>query len=142
VSGRRRPAGPRRGESGAALVEFALVGSLVILILFAVVELGMLVNARLVLAAAAREGVRRAAVEGGDTARVRQRIAEELRLGGIDADQVNVTIRPRNATYGTTVTVRLEYGYRLVTPILREVVGGLVPLAAEVSARSERVRPP
>lgn len=124
---------------GAAAVEFAIAGGLVVLLFFAVVELAVLLNAQLVLNSAAREGARRAAVDGGDSAGARRRIAEELGLGRIDAGAVTVVIQPRQATYGTTVTVRLEYAYRFMTPLLRQIAGGPVQLSAAASARSERV---
>lgn len=120
-------------------MEFAVAGGLVVLLFFALVELAVLLNAQLVLNAAAREGARRAAVDGGDSVGARRRIAEELELGRIEPAAVTVVIRPASATYGTTVTVRLEYGYRFMTPLLRQVAGAEVRLSAAASARSERV---
>ncbi|MDQ2800761.1 MAG: pilus assembly protein, partial [Armatimonadota bacterium] len=52
----------RRRQRGAALVEFALVSSLLFLLLFGIIELGLLLGDQALVGAAAREGVRSAAV--------------------------------------------------------------------------------
>ena len=52
----------RKNESGQPLVEFALIASLLFLILFGIVEFGRIFHAYLVVTSAAREGARKAAV--------------------------------------------------------------------------------
>lgn len=110
------------------------------MLLFCLLDVGMLVNAHLVLNHAAREGARRAAVEGGATSAVYDRIRSQLELGGVDSDDVDVYISPYVASYGWSIRVRLTHSYRAKTPFFAGVVGGLVPLRAEVVTRSERVR--
>jgi hypothetical protein len=122
------------------MVEFVIVVSLLVTILFAMVDFGLMLNAKLVLAAAAREGARRAAIEGGATTVVYDRIRQQLSLGQIDPELAEITISPRTATYGTAITVRLAYGYRPSFPILRGVMGERVPLEAVTIARSEKIR--
>ena len=53
-----------RSESGAAAVEFAIVASLLFMVLFGVIEFGRIFNELEVLNSAAREGARVAAVRG------------------------------------------------------------------------------
>ena len=54
----------RRDQSGAAAVEFALIASLLFMVLFGIIEFGRLFNELEVLNSAAREGARAAAVRG------------------------------------------------------------------------------
>jgi Flp pilus assembly protein TadG len=58
----------RSDERGSAIAEFMLVFMLVVTLFFAMFEFGLMLNSRLVLLAACRDGARRAAVEGGATA--------------------------------------------------------------------------
>lgn len=129
----------RYGEEGQALVEFALVIGLLAFLLFSVLEVGLALNARLVLTSVARETARNAAVSGGRTPEVVDRMKESLRLCGIDPDEVDWSISPGQAIYGTRITVRLAYGYRFRVPLVSAVVGRTVPISVEVVTRSEFV---
>ena len=76
--------GKLRGQECAVAAEFALVIGLMALVVSSLFELTLLLNQQVVLVQAAREGVRRAIVEGGDTGKVREVIAEQLRAVGMD----------------------------------------------------------
>ncbi|MHB0886591.1 MAG: TadE family protein [Bacillota bacterium] len=128
------------GPPGAAMVEFVIVVTLLMTILFALVDFGLLMNAKLVLVAAAREGARRAAIEGGATPAVYDRIRQQLSLGRIDPAGATIDITPKTATYGTAITVRIVYGYEPMFPVLRSVMGASVPLEATTISRSEKIR--
>lgn len=52
---------PSRDEEGAAVVEFVLVGALLLFVAFGVIQTGLVLHARNVLAADAAEGARHAA---------------------------------------------------------------------------------
>src|SRR5690348_2394349 len=52
----------RRASPGQAIVEFGIVALLLVLIIFAVVDFGLLLNGWLGVSAAARQGARQAAV--------------------------------------------------------------------------------
>ncbi|EKP93804.1 TadE/TadG family type IV pilus assembly protein [Thermaerobacter subterraneus] len=132
----------RRAERGAAAAEFALVAGLLALLVFGLFDLTVLLNRQIVLVQAAREGVRRAMVEGGDTPEVREVIARQLRAGGIDPAAVAVAIEPRRPAYGSPLTVRLQLTVRPVTPVLRRFLQSGVPLQVEMNGRNERIRPP
>lgn len=58
-----------RADRGASAVEFAIVAPLLLLIVFATVDFGRLVNAQIKATEAAREGARAAAVAGPSTVR-------------------------------------------------------------------------
>jgi len=138
--GRRAGRGGAAAERGAALVEFVLVSGLLFLFLFGTVELALVLDAKLVLSQAAREGARRAAIEGGATKAVYERIGRQLDLGGIDPESVEVEIVPWAVSYGHTIRVSLIHSYPLRLPVVRSLVGPEVVLRAEVISRSERVR--
>lgn len=59
-----------RRDDGAALVEFALVLSLLVMITFGIIEFGRAYNTQVTLTHATREGVRVLAITGDSTAAV------------------------------------------------------------------------
>ncbi|MBX6350337.1 MAG: pilus assembly protein [Clostridia bacterium] len=123
-------------------MEFALVMGLVVTLFLALVEFGFLLDEELAIAAAARSGARLAAVEGGDTARVREAIAEELAGFGVDPEGVTVAISPHRAIYGTQVTVALAHEYAFRTPLFERLGLGPLELRATAVARSEKLASP
>lgn len=131
-----------RSERGAAAVEFALVAGLVVTLFFALLEFGLLLDEQLAIAAAARSGARLAAVEGGDTARVRDAIAEELSGFGVDPAAATVSIHPTRAIYGTPVAVEVDADYAFRTPLLPGLAMGGLHLHARAVARSEKLASP
>ncbi|MBW3068235.1 MULTISPECIES: TadE/TadG family type IV pilus assembly protein [unclassified Actinomyces] len=64
----------RTGEQGAAVVDFVLVGILVIAVSVALLQLALGLHVRNVLTDAAGEGARRAALVGGTTAEADARV--------------------------------------------------------------------
>lgn len=130
----------RSDERGSALAEFMLVFMLVVTLFFAMFEFGLVLNSRLVLLAACRDGARRAAVEGGATAAVGERIRNQLGLGYLNPDLATVTIEPQTASYGTPIAVSIEYPYRFTTPVIRSLFGGQFRLKVTITSRSEHVR--
>jgi len=127
----------REGERGAAAAELVMVLPLVLFILGSMIEMALMLNAQLVLQAAARDGGRRAAVAGGSTAYVHERIAAQLTAGGLDPAQVDVYFSPWRAPFGHSIRLRLTYDYSLRLPALRPFAGRSVTLRAEVVTRSE-----
>lgn len=126
-----------REERGVAAVEFALVAGLLITILFAVLEFGLLLDEKLVLNQAAREGARRAAIEGGADPAAFQVIRQQLELGRIPPDRVRVDIEPRQAAFGTLIRVEIRYDRPVMTAVLRGLGWQTVPLRAVMVSRSE-----
>ncbi len=128
----------RQGERGTATVEAVLVVPLVLVpVLFAVVVFGRLAHTRLVVDAAAAAGARQAAVVGGDGASVRNRIATELRDGGIDPERASVSVSPGVAAWGEPIIVRVSIPERAAIPFAGSWA---VPLDAEFVTRSEVTR--
>lgn len=133
----RRDLGPslRRSEGGVATVEAVLVVPLVLVpVLVAVVVFGDLWHTRLVVEAAAAAGARQAAVTGGDGVSVRQRIASELRDGGLDPRRATVSVEPAVADWGQPIRVRVSIGATAAIPFLGS---WSVPLSGTFVTRSE-----
>lgn len=131
-----------RGEAGTAAVEFTLVFGLMLTVFFAMLEFGLALDEQLALAAAARSGARLAAVEGGATGKVLDTIARDLSGFGVDPQSVAVRISPRQAIYGTPVTVELQAQYALRTPVVRLLGVQVLSLRAQATARSEKLASP
>ncbi len=132
--------GPSAGRRGAAAAEFSLVAGLMITLMFGIIDFGLAMNAQLILSAAAREGARRAAVDGGDTRAVRERINQQLGLGRIDPARAEVSVSPRTAAYGSPIQVELAYPYTFVTPVGRSLASGGIRIRAGAVTRSEKLR--
>lgn len=134
------PARPDRGQQGAAMLEFVLTAGLLFLLLFGILDVGLALNARLTVAAAAREGARRAAIEGGETAAVLERVRAQLALGPIDVSRAVITVSPRQAALGSGIAVTVDYPYTFTSPMIQSLAGGPIRLHAEAVSRSERVQ--
>jgi Flp pilus assembly protein TadG len=113
-------------EGGSATVEFALVFPLVLLVALALLQAGVLMADRLLVANAARAGAREAAVSMDD-ATVRDAVA---RAGGLDPARLEVAIE-RTGGAGTAVSVTVTYRASVAVPL----VGWLFPSSLEIADR-------
>nr|WP_243858964.1 TadE/TadG family type IV pilus assembly protein [Actinomyces sp. ZJ308] len=100
-----------RGESGSAVVDFVMVGALVIIVFVALLQVALGVYARNVLTDAAGDGARRAALVGGTEAEARQRVQvlsdAALRRGYVDT--VTVSRVPSGDLTIVEVTVKAPF---------------------------------
>jgi Flp pilus assembly protein TadG len=114
-----------RDESGSAVVEFALLLPILLLVLLGVVQIGVLANDRLLLAQAARAGARQAAVQE-DEAAVRE--AAESAGAGLDPERLRLEV-DRAGERGSPVTVSLSYE----VPIAGVLAVWLLPATVTIS---------
>jgi Flp pilus assembly protein TadG len=126
-------------QSGQAIAEFVLVLFALILVLFAILELGLMLNAKLALASAAREIARICAVEGGYVGKAIQRADSVIESAGLEADRIDLAVVPKQAIYGTDINVSLSYDYRVKSPVVSVIAGPTVTLRAKAVTRSEFV---
>jgi hypothetical protein len=126
-------------ESGQAIAEFVLVLFTLILVLFAILELGLLLNAKLALASAAREIARVCAVEGGYVAKAMERVDSVIKSTGLEPDLIELTVKPKEAIYGSDIYVSLSYDYRVKSPVVSAIAGNRITLRARAVTRSEFV---
>lgn len=121
-----------RGDGGQASVELALVLPLVMIILLAVVQLGLLVRDQILVVHAAREAVREAAVDPAADAPRRAAVASSTLAEG----RLTVTTTGRGAV-GSRVRVDVAYRAATGVPLLGAAVGDLT-LRASATMRVER----
>ena len=93
LSGRRR--------RGAAVVEFAIVVPIFVLLVFGMIEFGRMVMVHQLLVGAAREGARQAIVNGATAVDVEQTVRNYLTATSIDGQEASVTVTPDPATADT-----------------------------------------
>ena len=113
-------------------MELALVLPLVVLLLLAVVQLGLLVRDQILVVHAAREAAREAAVDPAADAPRRAALASSTLVG----DRLTVTATGRGAP-GSRVTVEVAYRPATHVPLLGAAVGDLT-LRASATMRVER----
>lgn len=129
--GRARKAGSAasaRTSQGQATVEAALLLPVMVLALLAVIQIGLVVHARVMVTHAAREGVRIAAVER-DAAAVREAV---IASGGLAPDRLSVTA----GGSAERVTVVVRYVAPTNVPLVGPLLGD-VELTAEATMRRE-----
>ena len=101
----------RGDERGAVAVEFALVVPLLLMVIFAIVEFGLIYNAQIQVTAAAREGARAAAL-GAPLADSRATAVAAAPALSPALTAANVSVTPATCAPGTNVTVSIV-DYRL-----------------------------
>ncbi len=101
---------PRR-DRGSAVVEFAVVVPLLVLLLLAVVQVGLALHVRATLQSAAAEGARVAAVSGGGPDLARRRIEDAL--GDSFADGVVESVSARAVRRSGLTVTEVEIRARL-----------------------------
>lgn len=124
-----------RRERGQALVEFALVVPVLVLILFGVVETGRMFNAWLVAANAAREGARVGAVQASSSEITARVLAAAPNL---DPSKITVEVVNAQGAPGTAVTVRVRYSFLFIVPLIANLFpSNPYSLLSEVTMRLE-----
>lgn len=121
-----------RSDRGQAAVELALVLPVVLLLVLAALQVGLVARDVVLVQHAAREAVRAAAVDG-DVGRIR---AAAVEGSGLPADRLEVTVSPRGEP-GTTVTVTVRYRSPTDVPLVGALVADRV-LDASATMRVER----
>ena len=111
-----------RRRSGQALVEFALILPVLLLVLLATVEFGRMCTAQNAVTNAAREGVRLGVLATSDDADVQATVTSLLSSAGMNTDNVAITVQNVGSAYlpGADVTVTVDYGYE---PLVGDILG-------------------
>ncbi len=127
------------GQRGAVTAEFALVSTILLMLLLMCLELGFILDAQLVVTGAARDGARQASIDGGWSGAVEDRVDALLDMGGLDPEAGEVGVSPQQVAYGRPVRVEVAYPYRVRSPFLIPIIPAEILLEAEVVTRSERL---
>ena len=105
-----------KNNRGQALVEFALMLPVLLLLVVGVMEFGLVINQYMVVAESAREGARSAAL-GGSNATVTT--VARTAASNIDTSQLRVTISPADVRVrGNGVTVTVEKPVQAITVLM------------------------
>jgi Flp pilus assembly protein TadG len=132
-----------RNERGQALVEFAIVLPMLLLLLLGIVDFARAWNVYEVLTDAAREGARIAVVDHQPAITeqdVRDAIVAAGQRAAIGIDPADITITGFDAGRGTRATVRIEYDHELkwVGALLGLISGErTLSLTSEFAMRNE-----
>lgn len=118
----------RRLDRGSAAVEFALLLPILLLLLLALVQVGVLARDSLLLTQASRAGAREAAVQPSADA-----VDEAVRAAavGLDPDRLRVDVAWSGGR-GAPVTVTVAYD----VPIASLLAGWLFPESVSLDARA------
>lgn len=126
---------------GQALVEFALIIPIFLLLVFGLVDLGRAVFISNSLAEAARDGARYGSVQArayDDTTRNDVELWVVDRLVGVPNPTVEATCEPASPSFGCTVDdvliVTASTDLQMITPIIGQIIGPL-----QLEGRSEAV---
>lgn len=106
---------PLKNSQGQALVEFALVIPIFLLLVLGMMDIGIVLNQYIVVTEAAREGVRSAALGSSDTITI---AVAKLAAATIDQGNLQVTVLPTVKIQGSSVTVTVSNPVKTVTPII------------------------
>lgn len=128
---RRRPT--ERGDRGQASVELALLLPVVVLLLLAVLQVGLLARDVVLVTHASREAARAAATDPEPGA---ARAAANA-SSGLDPDRLDVTVSGRGAA-GSRVRVEVTYQAQTGVPL----IGALLGDRTIRSTATMRVEPP
>jgi len=128
----------RRGRRGAAVVEFAAVAPLLLLILFGIIEYGYIFMVRQTVTHAAREGCRIAVLQTTDEpySEVTDRIAEIMATAGV----TNYTVDLTHPTAGDPMeVVEISVPIEEVSLVGSMIPHGDGPIRVNCSMRKEGV---
>jgi len=102
-----------RSEAGQALVEFALVIPVLLLLILGLVEFARAWNTQQVLTDAARETLRRSVVANPDFTyeEMQGLVDQSLRRASLDPDRAQVTVEGWKTGTGTPARIRIDYLY-------------------------------
>ena len=138
-----------RTQRGNALVEFALVLPLLLLIFAGIVDFGFLFQRYEVITNAAREGARIGVLPGYEAADVQERVLDYVQAGlsmsaedaatavGTPDVQLVMLATGTGAPFAATqVTVSFTYNYLIIGPIVNLVTGGDWTASITINSRS------
>jgi Flp pilus assembly protein TadG len=99
----------RSDSRGNAVIEFALVLPILLLVLFGITEFGRAIMTKNILFTAAREGARLAAVSPiSDTLSVQGRVVDVLDAANVDVKEITITYDPGTRSIEVSVTNDFE----------------------------------
>ena len=127
----RNPNGSSRGQT---LVEFALIFPIIVILLFGIIDFGLMLNHRITLQHAVREGARYAAVHDGCTD-IQDRTKDRAGDAISDRNTVSVSYEQNPAPAGSTVKVSAPFEWQF--PLMTRFGVGSIDTSVSGSGRLE-----
>ncbi len=126
---------------GAAVVEFAIVAPVLLLLILGMIEYGRLVMVQQVITNATREGARQAVLDGATTSGVRTIVNDFLAASRVSGAVVTVTPDPPNtAAFGDPVSVAVQVPFSEVSWLPTPMFLSETTLSATTVMRRETVQ--
>ncbi|HTJ60611.1 MAG TPA: TadE/TadG family type IV pilus assembly protein [Candidatus Saccharimonadales bacterium] len=126
-----------RGESGLATLETTLMITILIPLLFAVIEFGDVFQRWLAQESATVQVARYAGELGGDAPEVRALLDGSLRSSGIDPSAATVDVTPARVGWREPLTVTVRTNAMVAIPFL---FSAAIPLRTSAVVRGELAR--
>lgn len=125
-----------KNEKGQALVEFAIILPILLLLIMGILQFGLLINSYLALENSSREGARLGIVgcTDKDIQNIVMKTAPTLNSNALT---INITPSEGSRKSGDTLTINLTYNYNLTIPIISTLFNNSVTLNAQTSMRIE-----
>lgn len=129
----------RRRDSGAALVEFAVLAPLLLLLLFGIIEFAWLFSQNLDVRHGAREGARLASVDSLPTTNA-QDLANAIcdRMDTVDRANTLISINATGDAIGDDITVQVSAAPDTLTGFMDAFVPDTLMLTSAVVIRAEQ----
>jgi Flp pilus assembly protein TadG len=122
-------------QRGQAVVEFALVLPLLLLLVFGATEFSRAWLAMNTISAASREGCRLAVVTGPDVAAVTARVNDVCAAGRVTP--TNITVTGPGVDPERRVTVTVECDFQVIPGTILGTFSGTIPLRTQAVMRHE-----
>lgn len=123
-------------ESGQALVEFAFVLIPLLVIVFGIIQFGLIFNGQITVTSAAREGARLAVV-GADDIAVKDRVEDSAVALLLNVDRNDIEIN--RAVDGSKLSVKVDGTVDIIVPLLDMFTGSTYVVSSESIMRVEVV---
>ncbi|MGH7229998.1 MAG: TadE/TadG family type IV pilus assembly protein [Nitrospiraceae bacterium] len=125
----------RHDERGAAAVEFAILLPVLMLILFGIIEFGLIMYSREVITNASREGARAGIVQATakpTTGQIQAVVTNYLTGTGVDPNAVTINVAGAGLTAPNTLQVTVNYPYNFFVP-------GILGLGSSINLTGQTV---
>lgn len=123
-------------EEGQSATEFALVLPLILMVILVIIQMGIVVNAQLIITHAAREGARDGSVTNSNM-KIRESVINSA--GTLDKDSMNISIQPSSGRkIGDYITVTVNYNPPIIFPGIELVFPNSISLRSSATMRIEK----
>ena len=123
-------------QDGQSLVEFALLLPILLVIVFGIIQFGVILNGQVTVTSAAREGAR-SAVVGNSEAYVTDRILDASTALLLDKNSIVITFDPadlNSISYGDELKVTVEGNVPIIVPFMGAIFSNAVNNQYQVSS--------